>query len=75
MRADYLFGITNDSAFANAQHVDMPGIAVYKTFDEGKEVLHLSHDIDQMSASLRAAARPMVLDFVSELHEDYMNVS
>lgn len=74
MRADYLFGITNDSALAKAEQVDMPGIAVYKSFDEGKEVLHLSHDIDQVSASLRAAARPLIMDFVSELHEDYIIV-
>jgi hypothetical protein len=75
MRADYLFGITHDSALANAEQVDMPGIAMYKAFDEGKKVLHLAHDIDQMSASLRAAARPLVIDFVSELHEDYLDVS
>jgi protein disulfide-isomerase A1 len=75
MRADYLFGITNDSALAKAEQVDMPGIAIYKAFDEGKKVLHLAHDIGQMSASLRAAARPLVIDFVSELHEDYLDVS
>ena len=75
MRADYLFGSTNDSALAKAEQVDMPGIAIYKTFDEGKNILHLAHDVDQMSASLRAAARPLVMDFVSELHEDYLDVS
>ena len=75
MRADYLFGSTNDSTLAKAEQVDMPGIAVYKTFDERKKVLHLAHDVDQMSASLRDAARPLVMDFVSELHEDYLDVS
>ena len=75
MRTDYLFGITNDLAFAKAEQVDMPGIAVYKDFDEGKKVLQLGQDISQMSASLKAAARPLVMDFVSELHEDYLDVS
>ena len=75
MRVDDLSTITNDSALAKGEQVDMPGIAVCTAFDEGKKALRLAHGIDQMSASLRAAARPLVIDLMSELHEDCLDVN
>ena len=75
MRADYLFGITNDPELAKAEQVHMPGIAIYCASDEERKVRELKHDLDKMSTSIREAARPLIMDFVSEPHEDYLDVS
>lgn len=74
MRDDHLFGVVADDALAKAENINIPGVAVYKAFDEGRNVFELTPDIHAMSASLKNASRPLVVEFLPELHDDYINV-
>lgn len=74
MRDDYLFGVIADDALARAEKINIPGVAVYKAFDEGKNVFELTPDIYAMSAFVKNAGRPLVVEFLPELHDDYVNV-
>jgi protein disulfide-isomerase A1 len=74
MRDDHLFGVVADDALAKAEKINIPGVAVYKAFDEGRNVFELTPDIHAMSALLKDASRPLVVEFLPELHDDYINV-
>jgi protein disulfide-isomerase A1 len=74
MRDDYLFGVTSDDALAKAEQIKIPGIAVYKAFDEGKDVFEWTRDSRAMSALVKTAGRPLVVEFLPELHDGYINV-
>ena len=73
MRDDHPFGVAGD-AVAKAQRINIPSVAVYKDFDEGKNVFDLTPDVPAMSALLKNAGRPLVVEFLPELHDDYINV-
>jgi protein disulfide-isomerase A1 len=74
MRDDNLFGVVADDALAKAEKINIPGVAVYKAFDEGKNLFELTPDIHIMSAFLKSAGRPLVVEFLPELHDGYINV-
>ena len=73
MRDDHLFGVADD-AVAKAEKINIPSVAVYKDFDEGKNVFELTPDVPAMIALLKDAGRPLVVEFLPELHDDYINV-
>ena len=75
MDEDYLFGISNDIALAKREQVKIPGIALYKNFDEEKNVLELSHNAQAIAAFVLAAGTPLVAKFHPEVHASYVNVS
>jgi protein disulfide-isomerase A1 len=75
MHPEYLFGITNDSALAKSEHIDMPGVAIYSTYDGGKHALSLVDDVNEMATALRKSARPLIIDLTFELHDGYLDVS
>jgi protein disulfide-isomerase A1 len=74
MRDDYPFGVVEDDALAKAEKINIPGVAVYKIFDEGKNFFELTPDIHTMSTFLKNAGRPLVVEFLPELHDNYINV-
>jgi Thioredoxin-like domain len=74
MRDDHLFGVVADDTLAKVEKINIPGVAVYKAFGEGKNVFESTPDIDAMSAFLKNAGRPLVVEFLPELHDDYINV-
>lgn len=75
MHPEYVFGITNDSALAKSECIDMPGVAVYKISDGEKNTLPVVDDMDRMVTNLRKTARPLIVNLASELHEGLLDVS
>ena len=73
MRDDCLFGVADD-AVAKAEKINIPSVVVYKAFDEGKNVFELTPDVPDMSARVKRAGRPLVVEFLPELHDDCLNV-
>jgi len=74
MHEDYVFGITHDDALAKKEQINVPGIALYKSFDEGKNAFELTHDSQAISTFIKAAGTPLVAEFHPELHFGYIDV-
>ena len=74
MHGDYVFGVTNDETLADREQSLVPGIVLYKTFDEEKNILRMSHDVEAISAFIRAAGTPLVAEFHPEIHNQYVDV-
>jgi protein disulfide-isomerase A1 len=74
MHEDYVFGVTNDDALAKKEQINVPGIALYKDFDEGKNAFELTHDSQAISTFIKAAGTPSVVEFHPELHFSYIDV-
>ena len=75
MHPEYVFGVTDDSALAKLERIDIPGIAVYKVADGEANTLPLIDDMDDMIDNLRMIARPLIVDLAHELHEGLLDVS
>jgi protein disulfide-isomerase A1 len=75
MHPEYVFGVTDDSALADLERIDIPGIAVYKVADGETNTLPLIDDMDDMIDNLRMTARPLIVDLAHELHEGLLDVS
>lgn len=77
MHPEFVFCIAREPALASAEGINMPGIAVYKTFEDEQTVVpvQLTDDVDQMVAAVRRAAQPLIVNLVVELHNDFLNVS
>jgi protein disulfide-isomerase A1 len=74
MHEDYVFGVANDDALAKKEQINVPGIALYKDFDEGKNAFELTHDSQAISTFIKAAGTPSVVEFHPELHFSYIDV-
>ena len=75
MRDDYLFGATNDADLAKAEGVKQPGIVLYKTFDEGKDVFDGKFDKAEVTKFTKDSATPLVGEVGPETYAGYMAVS
>ena len=75
MHEAYVFAATGDKALADSKQVAVPGIAVYRSFDEEKVVFRLEGNVDAISALLTAAATPLVVELYPETYRDYVDVS
>ncbi|KIX98210.1 uncharacterized protein Z520_06290 [Fonsecaea multimorphosa CBS 102226] len=74
LHEDYLFGITGDEDLARREQIAVPGIVLYKNFDEKKNILEMpSYDSRAISAFVKAASTPLVADFHPELHVNFVN--
>ena len=74
-RDDYLFGATNDEALAKKDGVKQPGIVLYKSFDEGKDVYDGKFDKDAITKFTKDAATPLVGEVGPDTYAGYMAVS
>lgn len=74
MRDDFLFGATNDAKLAKAEGVKQPGLVLYKSFDEGKDVYDGKFDKDAISKFTKAAAIPLVGEVGPDTYAGYMAV-
>ena len=74
MRDDYLFGATNDAKLAKAEGVKVPGVILYKSFDEGKDAYDGKFEKDDISKFTKAAAIPLVGEVGPETYAGYMAV-
>lgn len=75
MHPEYVFAITNDSALAKSERIDMPRVTEHKISNGEKNTLPLVDDMDKMVTSLRKIARPLIVDLAPELHESLLDVS
>lgn len=71
-----MFGMSweTDPEFAAAEGIVVPSIAVYKNFDDRKEVQWFSIDLDAMSQFIQDAGRHLILEFLPEMHDDLLAV-
>ena len=74
LREDYVFGITNDDALAKSERIDVPGIAIFKSFGDRKNIFERTHDSQAISAFVKAEGTPFVVEFHSELYFSYVDV-
>lgn len=72
---DYLFGITGDEDLARQEQITIPGIVLYKNFDEKKNILEMPYDGQTIFTFVKAASTALVANFHPELHVNYVNVS
>ena len=75
LREDYVFGITNDDALAKSERINVPCIALYKSFGDGRNIFGQTHDSQAISAFVKAEGTPLVVEFHPELYFSYVNVS
>ena len=75
LRDSYLFGATNDADVANAEGVKQPGIALYKQFDEGKNVFEDKFNAEAIEKFAKTASVPLIGEVGPETYSGYMAVS
>jgi len=71
-RDNYLFGATNDADLAKAEGVKVPGIVVYKSFDEGKDVYDGKWNKDDIKKFAKTASTPLVGEVSPDTYASYM---
>ena len=74
LHEDYIFGITNDDALAKSERINVPGIVLYKSFGDGKNVFGRTHDSPAISAFVKAEGTPSVVEFHPETYSSYVRV-
>ena len=75
LRDEYLFGATNDATLAEAEGIKQPGIVLYKSFDEGKNMYEGVFDEELIWQFTRTAATPLIGEVGPETYAGYMEVS
>ena len=71
-RDDFLFGASNDAALAKEQGVSMPGVALYKTYDEGKTVYDGKFDQNALMGWTKQASVPLMGEVGPDTYAGYM---
>lgn len=71
---DHVFGVTNDTVLAALEHSNVPGIAVYRHFEEEEVIFELTPDKQAMLTLVKAAATPSVIEWYPKLHFDFVKV-
>lgn len=74
LRDDYLFGATNDAKLCKAEGVTLPGVVLYKTFDDGKDIYDGKFDKDDIARFTKTSAIPLVGEVGPETYAGYMAV-
>lgn len=72
LRDNYLFGATNDAALAKAEGVEQPGLVLYKSFDDGKDVFTEKFDADNIKEFAKVASTPLIGEVGPETYSGYM---
>lgn len=76
LRDSYLFGASSDAALAKQEGVSPPGIALYKSFDEGRDTFEgTAFTADAIEAFAKTAATPLIGEVGPETYSTYMSVS
>ncbi|CBX98028.1 hypothetical protein IAQ61_010132 [Plenodomus lingam] len=73
LRDNFLFGATSDAALAKAEGVKQPGLVLYKSFDNGKDVFTEKFDADAIREFAKVASTPLVGEVGPETYSDYMS--
>jgi protein disulfide-isomerase A1 len=72
LRDNYLFGATSDAALAKAEGVSQPGLVLYKSFDDGKDVFTEKFDADAIKEFAKVASTPLIGEVGPETYSGYM---
>jgi protein disulfide-isomerase A1 len=72
LRDNYLFGATNDAALAKAEGVKQPGLVLYKSFDDGKDVFTEKFEAEAIKSFASVAATPLIGEVGPETYAGYM---
>jgi protein disulfide-isomerase A1 len=72
LRDSYLFGATNDAALAKAEGVKQPGLVLYKSFDDGKDVFTEKFDAEAIKSFASVASTPLIGEVGPETYSGYM---
>ncbi|KAK2735630.1 protein disulfide-isomerase precursor [Myotisia sp. PD_48] len=73
LRDDYLFAATSDPALAKAEGVVVPGIVLYKEFDERKDIYGGKLESEPITSFIKASSTPLVGEVGPETYSDYMS--
>ncbi|EAT83174.1 protein disulfide-isomerase [Parastagonospora nodorum] len=68
----YLFGATNDAALAKAEGVKQPGLVLYKSFDDGKDVFTEKFDAEVIKSFASVSAIPLIGEVGPETNDEYV---
>jgi protein disulfide-isomerase A1 len=72
LRDNYLFGATNDATLAKAEGVSQPGLVLYKSFDDGKDVFTEKFDGESIKEFAKVASTPLIGELGHETYNGYM---
>ncbi|KAF2641291.1 protein disulfide-isomerase [Massarina eburnea CBS 473.64] len=72
LRDNYLFGAINDAAIAKKDGVKQPGLVLYKTFDEGKDVYTEKFEREAIESFAKVASTPLIGEVGPETYSGYM---
>jgi protein disulfide-isomerase A1 len=73
LRDSFLFGATSDAALAKAEGVKQPGLVLYKSFDDGKDVFtEKTFDADAIREFAKVASTPLIGEVGPETYSTYM---
>jgi protein disulfide-isomerase A1 len=72
LRDNFLFGATNDAALAKAEGVSQPGLVLYKSFDDGKDVFTEKFDAENIKEFAKVASTPLIGEVGPETYSGYM---
>jgi protein disulfide-isomerase A1 len=72
LRDNYLFGATNDASLAKAEGVKQPGLVLYKTFDDKKDVFTQTFDAESIREFAKVASTPLIGEVGPETYSGYM---
>lgn len=73
MRDTYLFGASNDATLAKAEGVKQPGIVLYKSFDEGKDVFDGKFVAADIETFAKTASVPLIGEVGPETYSTYIS--
>ncbi|KAH6002293.1 hypothetical protein HBI84_087160 [Parastagonospora nodorum] len=74
MHPELVFGVTDDSALAQAEGIKTPAIVVYNNAADERGALPVTGDIDELKANIRKAALPLIVNLYPEIHEDLLDM-
>ena len=75
LRDNFLFGATSDVELAEKEGVKQPGVALYKTFDEGKDIFDGKFEQEKVEEFIGTASIPLIGEVGPETYANYMAVS
>lgn len=75
LRDSYLFGATSDAALAKAEGVKQPGLVLYKSFDDKKDVFVEEFTKENIESFAKVASTPLIGEVGPETYSGYMSVS
>ncbi|KAH7085402.1 thioredoxin-like domain-containing protein [Paraphoma chrysanthemicola] len=72
LRDNFLFGATSDAALAKAEGVSQPGLVLYKSFDDGKDVFTEKFSANAIKEFAKVASTPLIGEVGPETYSGYM---